>query len=471
MSHLPRSRGFTYTLLLLSSVMASTAHAQSPPATLPLGWQHAATTKSAPVTANAQPPANLPSLEAIDLFRSRDVQLSWHDRRWLLTHQGRTLKDFGSHVEEAKFALRLIQELGLNQRAVIGSPVPHLEYWLVDGHAPGALPRSGMHTFPLEPDRLRVEQLENQWCIRDAERVLFNFGSNPDEARQALAVIQTHHFTQVGFFGQVMSSMIVFGGRGQSNSPTIPATHAAGTTGRPFAPQKFSPPTTTRDGTPRFEHLKQTSTAQTAGYNGIVQPLVPALFAPAKVRANASSESATLMNARSPAWRNQPHFGHQQPARATPTGEEVHHGFDWRQVQMRQDNGAWKITAGTHDLARFATLQQAHMAVATIRYYRFNEAHAVNGEAGSSYFLAQGAAQRGIMLGLHGTEFQPEKLEVQHHSTGYVICQGSRVVLQFRDRPEPARQALETIQRQKLDRLCHLGEPGKEGMTIVVRSR
>ena len=473
MPHLARSSRIACRLLLLGGVLAlpSTSKAQLPPALLPPGWQDAATMKPAPITRNAPTPVTPLESASLETFDPRAVQLSWHDRRWLLTHQGRTLKDFGTHVEDAKLALRLIHELGLNQRAVIGSPVPHLEYWLVDGHAPGALPRSGMHTFPLEPARLRVEKVQTQWCIRDAQRVLFNFGSNPDEARQALAAFQNYHFTEVGFVGQVMPSMIVFGGRGQGDTPTMSATHGAGATGRQFAPQKFSRLATNSDGTPRFEHAKQTPTIQAVGYEGVVQPLIPPLFAPANVRANASGDSATLPSTRSTAWHDQPHFGRQQPAQATPAGQEARHAFDWRQVQMRQDNGVWKIAAGSQALASFGNLLQAQMAMATIRYYRFNELRAVSGEEGSSYFLAQATNARGVMPGLKGTEFQPEKLEIQHQPAGYAICQGSRVILQFRDRPEPARQALEAIQRQKLDRLCHVGEQDKERITIVVRSR
>ena len=115
--------------------------------------------------------------------------------------------------------------------------------------------------------------------------------------------------------------------------------------------------------------------------------------------------------------------------------------------------------------------QQAKIGLATIRYYRFNEMHVVPGSEIPAYFLAQPSTPLGFMFGLQGTEFQPDKLDVQHHAAGYAICQGSHVVLQFRDRPELARQALETIQRQKLDRLCHIGEQGKDGMTILVRSK
>ena len=450
--------------------LSGVAEGQLPKVT---GWQNPAAGVPTPILVNGQPPAAMPATESVEMFDPRAVQLSWHERRWLLVHQGQTLKDFGSHVEEAKFALRLILELGLNQHYVIGSPVPHLEFWLVDGHAPGALPRSRMQTFSIEPGRMRVDQVQNQWCILDGKRVLFNFAQYADEARQALALIQKHRFTQVGFVGQVMPSMIVFGGSGQSDTPTMAAAHGASMAGHPTATQKFSRLAKDEKGTPRFEQVKQNSNVQAAGYEGIAPPLIPALFVSTNVRANSHGESATLANQRAVGWRTQPHFGHQEhsPA-ASPTGQIERHGFDWRQVQLRQDNGVWKLTVGSQQIASFGTnFEQSKMGLAAIRYYRFHELHVVAGGETPAYFLANATSPLGIMLGLHGTEFLPEKLEVQHNAAGYAICQGPLVVLQFRDRPEPARQVLESIQRQKLDRMWQVGEEGKNGMTILVRSR
>ena len=424
-----------------------------------------------PVRAQALPriinqPAAMPATPAaLEMFDPRSVQLSWRDRRWLLVHQGQTLKDFGPRVEEARLALRLIQELGLNQRGVIGSPVPHMEYWLVDGHAPGSLPRGGMHTFPIEPDHVRAEQVQGQWVVRDANRVLFTFGQYADEAREAVAVLQKHHLTQVGFVGQVMPTMVVFGGNGQSGSPTMAATHGASASGRQFAAQKFPRLAKNEDGSLRVEPMKAAQANHAPGYEGLVQPLVPPLFAPAPVRATPAGETPTLGNLRTVGFHQRPHFGKEETA---PAVQEDRRPFDWRQVQVRQDNGAWKLAAGSLVLTGFAgDLQQAQLALSAIRYYRFNELRRGDGPA---YFLAHGASPRGLMLGLRGTEIQPEKLDVQRRPEGYAVCQGTLAVLQFGERPEPARQALEAIQRMKLDRVCHLGGD-KEGMTILVKTR
>ena len=472
MNVLARLGRFACCLLALGGMWArpalgQPARIQFPPVTQPGGMAN-----QVPTAMNAPPPTMVSVTATVDLFNPREVKLSWHDRRWVLVHQGQTLKDFGSRVADARQALRLIQDLGLNQRGVIGSPVPHLEYWLVDGHAPGALPRSGMHTIAIEPDRLRIEQVHQQWCIRDGNRVLFNFAQYADEAREALAVLQKHHFTQVSIVGQVSPTMMVFGGQGQGDAPTMAATHGPSAMGRQFAPQKFPRLVKNSDGSPRFEQLKTTSTPTAPGYEGIVQPLVPPLFTPTTARASGSGEMPTLANQRAVAWHKSSRLGSAQPAQATEQGQEERHAFDWRQAQIRQDDGEWKLTAGSLVLATFGpNLHQAQMALAAVRHYRFQEQRTLAGDAPLAYFLANAAVPRGLMLGMQGSEFQPEKLDVQHLDAGYAICQGPRVVLQFRERPEPARQALEAIQRQKLDCLYHVGDQGKGGMTLVLKSQ
>ena len=431
MPQLARTFRFARRLLLLAGGLALAG---------PVGAQR-------PAGAPAPPPALPPALASLESFDPRGVQLNWHDRHWLLVHQGRTLKDFGPRVEDARFALRLVQELGLNQHGVIGSPAPHLEYWLADGHAPGPLPRRGMQAFPIDPDRLRVEEVQGQWCVRDAERVYFNFARYADEAREAVAVLQKYHFTEVGFVGPGAPTMIVFGGNGKGDRPAQPSRIVAdgGRKG------KTGPP------------------AQ--GYAGIVQALVPPLLAPPVVRVTPPGELPTLGGLHAAAWHSPPHFGPQTLApSAAPAVLEDRRAFDWRQAQVRQEGAAWKLAVGSQVLAGFgADLHQAQAALSAIRYYRFTEVRA--GGDCPAYFLANGASPRGLTLGLRGEELQPDKLDVRRLAEGYAVCQGARVVLQFRDRQEPALQALEAIQRQKLDRVCRLGPQGGGGVTILVRSR
>jgi hypothetical protein len=162
----------------------------------------------------APPPAEAAAAlaESVRPFNTSAVRLEWNNRRWQLVADGVMLKDFGVREQEARQALRLVQDLHLNQYGTVGSPSPVMEYWLSDGRAPQGL-AGGLRALPLDPTGLRVEQIQGQWCLRDSQRVLFNFGQRADDARQALAVVRKYGFTQVGVIGQGITSMFVFTAR------------------------------------------------------------------------------------------------------------------------------------------------------------------------------------------------------------------------------------------------------------------
>ena len=148
--------------------------------------------------------------------------------------------------------------------------------------------------------------------------------------------------------------------------------------------------------------------------------------------------------------------------------------FDWRQVQARQENGEWKLAAGGLVLAHFGNNdREARLALAAIRHYRFTEQWRIGGEEPVfTYYTASGQAPLGVMLGITAQPFQPSQLSIQQVAGRYALCEGTKVVVRLGERPEEAKQLLETIQRNKYDRLCQVGKAeGKEGVTFLVRSR
>src|SRR5262245_56947143 len=117
-------------------------------------------------------------------FDPQHLSLHWDHRRWqILTQDGTILKDFGPAEHEARRALRLIHELGLNEYGTVGSPRPILEYWLADGQAPRALVRSDLRVIPLDPASLHVEKMHGQYTLKEKVRVLFSFESETDANR------------------------------------------------------------------------------------------------------------------------------------------------------------------------------------------------------------------------------------------------------------------------------------------------
>ena len=337
---------------------------------------------------------------------------------------GATLKDFGRNETEARQALRLIRDLRLNQHGVIGGPAPSLEYWLSDGKPPQG-PAAGLRVLPIDAASLRVEQTQNQWVLRDDRRVLFSFGSSQADARQAQAVIRKYGFTQVGTVGAGAPSMIVF-----LAPPGADATRLAS-----------SAPTTAVDpASPAGKAL-----AKYGGLDALPAPAVPPL-------------------------RGAPVTGHGISA-TSDTPDRI--PFDWRQVQLHKDGSAWKLAAGSLVLADFgADEYAARLGLSAMHYYHFTEQRQVGGPSGGfTYYLSEGQAPHGVMFGMDGQSFQPDRLEVRQLQGRWAVCVGDVPLVELGDTPEAANQVLDVIQRQHFDRLCRLGTTDGKGMTFFVRSR
>src|SRR5262249_27757445 len=148
--------------------------------------------------------------------------------------------------------------------------------------------------------------------------------------------------------------------------------------------------------------------------------------------------------------------------------------FDWRQVQMRQEEGGWKLKAGSLELASFGPgSAEARLALSALRYYRFTERWSLGDAAGTfRYYPANRQAPRPRMLGVPAQEFEPAKLAVRQEGGRYTLSEGERVVARLGARPEQAQRLLEVIKRNGYDRLCEVrGADGTEGMTLLLRSR
>jgi hypothetical protein len=342
-------------------------------------------------------------------FDERLVDLQWVNSHWQLAVGGAVLKDFGRFEAEAREALRLIHDLGLNQMGTVGTPRPVMEYWLADGHAPQN-PGRGLRTVPLDLNTLRTEQIQGQWCLRDNLRLLFSFGGRADEANQALAVIRRYGFTQIGYIGQPQPVMLIF----LTNASGQPDARPVG-----------------------------------MGYpsNG-VQPV-------------AYNE---------PNRAGPPNAGAARPMPANSGVQDERIPFDWRQVQLRHENQEWKLATASYTLANFgASEYEARQALQALQHYRFTEHHLVGQPRVFSYFLVNGQAPRGLMLGMTNTSFQPDALSVRHADNGCWICEENRPLIYFGDQLAEARHVLEVIKKYGFDHLCRIGHSEPAVMTFLVR--
>ena len=354
---------------------------------------------------------SLPATPTLRTFDCLTTEINRGNNHWAILADGAVLKEFNTEAD-ARTALGIIRELKLNQYGVIGSP-PIMEYWLVDGHAPfGAGPN--LRLVDLDLNTLHVEELDNQWCLRDKQRLLFNFGVNRAEAYLALDVVRHYGFTQLGRVGQFIPSMLYFlGSRAdQDRPPSLPVPQlGAGQTWQP-------------------------------GQRGVAKR------PPGVARIGFA----------------------QKPVRVEPQTEHVR--FDFRRVEVRRDKNEWKLVCDNHVLANFGANQQdARLAWNTIQHYHFSE-HCLIGRphASFSYYLIGGQAPRGLMFGIMTQPFHPETVVVRQQGQGWGVYAGDQPLVAF-GHIEEARELEAAIQQYRFDHLCRIGNAQGQGMTFFVRAR
>ncbi len=365
-----------------------------------------------------------PPPESIRSFETDHAFADWSFQGWKISADGTTIKDFGRSEADTRQGLRLIRDLHLNQRGVIGGSTPSVEYWLSDGKPPQG-PSSGLRVLPIDGASLRVDQTEGQWVLRDDRRVLFGFGQKEMDARQTLTVVQKYGFNEVGTVGAGTPSMMVFFAQTDPASAAPTAHPAAPTTGPAVDPAS-----------PAAKAL-----AKHTGFDALQVPAVMPLRG-AAFSSNGASPTAD-------------------------TSDRV--PFDWRQVQLKKDNGAYKLAAGSFTLADFGGDEYAaRLGLSAVSYYRFTEQHQAGGV---TYYLSAGQAPRGLMFGTDGQAFEPDRLAVRPIDGRWAVCVGDVPLTPPSDSPEAANGLLAVIQQHHFDRLCRLGSADGKGMTFFVKSR
>lgn len=324
-----------------------------------------------------------------------------------------------------------------------------------------------LRCLPLNPANLRVEMGQGRWWLRDSQRALFGFDQQADAAA-ALAVIKKYHFDQIALVGHVTPTMHVFTARQSGDAPVLPST--SGST-RQLSTQRFPRLAKNPDGSLRGPIIPQSKTA--TPFAGMITPALPPISgqtASPPIVINRPVQP-TLTTRQVSMWRTK-----QQPTTTAPANpnQPQRVPFDWRRAQIQQDGSNWKLVCGGLTLANFGpNVNEARLALSAVRHYRFTEKWRTGGEGQViNYCTASGQSPRGLLLGLQAQPLQPEKLEVKKSETGaYALCNGRQVVLQMGQRPDDARRLLEVIQKNKYDRLCQIGEPGKDGLALLVKSR
>lgn len=134
-------------------------------------------------------------------FDPADVRTDRRDGRWKIVSGRRFLFDFADARDEAQQALAVIRHYRANESCFVGRPDPSLSYLLSQGTAPEGKMK-GEDCIAFDPSRIQVTEAQGRWKIAEGDHWILDFGQKPDEAREALAVIQKHDFRHVCYVGR-----------------------------------------------------------------------------------------------------------------------------------------------------------------------------------------------------------------------------------------------------------------------------
>lgn len=374
-------------------------------------------------------------------FEPQQVEMSWSRDGWCLrTNQG-VLKEFGRRNTEATEALRLIRDLGLTERGVIGNPTPVLEYWLVRGEAPTGTVR-GHRVLSIDLETVKTETDGGQWCVRDRNRVLFNFGYNKMDAEQTLELIRKYRFGRLVVVGQGAPTMMVF--LGDPREMSLPHRHT-------LAPLSLRPTSIqTTSLKPASDAKQDAAIRELSAIQSYATPSIPPLRDTTQINSGGGNPQMMVVPG------------------VTDRISRV--GFDWRQARLRYDADGWVLHVGSLILARFgADEQTARRAIQVLNHYRFNEICLVGApNTVAHFFTVNGHLPRNEFFGVASVPVLTEKLKIEQIEGRQAIVQGTEPLLILGERPEDARQLLDWIERHKVDRLCRVTTRDGQGMLFFI---
>ena len=149
------------------------------------------------------------------------------------------------------------------------------------------------------------------------------------------------------------------------------------------------------------------------------------------------------------------------PQTPPPTPQADCVSFDWRNVQVSNVNGRWKLVEGNTWMLDFGTNQaEANRSRAVVRYYRMNKQCFVGRPNRSMrYWLVNDRAPRGGFQSEDCVPFNLARTEVRRVSGSWKIVEGSHWIMDFGANRAEAEESLAIIGAYGFNRTCFVGRP------------
>jgi len=398
------------------------------------------------LVAGKAPVGSMPGEDAIP-FDPNNAQVTKIGGRWKIVDGTHWILDFAEKKVEADTALKIIKQYKFSYICFVGRPGASMTYFRVDLPTfrlvlPGVVGR--VFVPPTEdcirfnPDNVRAKKFGDRWALVDGTMSLLDFGDSRDECRRALRIIKEYGLNSQCFVGRPDPSMSYYLVNGLAPRGALPGEDSV----------SFNP--------------ANIAVKQIGGRWKIVEGGHWIMdFGDKQSEANTA-----LWIIKKYGFTRMCFVGRPDPsmtyfrAEKLPLQEDCV-SFNYRNLELQQIGGSWKVVEGGHWLLDFGgNKAEAELALKTIRHYKMNS-HCFVGRPNSSmdYWLADGKAPVGSMAGEDAIKFDPEKIEVKQISGRWKIVEGDHWILDFAGERDEAEAALRIIRKYGFSYICFVGRP------------
>ena len=392
------------------------------------------------------PVGSMPGEDAIP-FDPANAQVTNIGGRWKIVDGAHWILDFAEKKVEADSALKIIKKYKFSYICFVGRPGASMTYFRVDLPVlhlvmPGLVGR--LFVLPTEdcikfdPDNVRCNRQGDQWLLMEGSMSMLDFGDSRSECFQARRIIKEYGLNSQCFVGRPDASMTYYLANGLAPRGAI-----AGEDCVSFNPANIQ--------------VKQISGRWkiVEGSHWIMD------FADKQSEANTA-----LWIIKKYGFTRMCFVGRPDPSMTYFRAEELplHEDcvrFDYRNLELQQIGGSWKIVEGGHWLLDFGSNKyEAELAMKTIQHYKMNK-HCFVGRPDPSmdYWLVDGKAPVSAMAGEDAIEFDPTKIEVKQIKGRWKIVEGDHWILDFGAKYDEAEMALRIIRKYGFSYICFVGRP------------
>jgi len=374
-------------------------------------------TLAKPVPA-ADEPVKLSFEENLVRFNPQDVQVVLRSPRWLLVVNNATLKDFGPNERDARDAQRVIRDYNLDAMGSIDGAQPPFEYWLSQGRPPTGGFR-GM-AIPFRREKVRAEKVSGVWCVRDEQKLLWNFGPDDLAAKRAAEVVREYAFDLMGLVGNPPKMVWMV-----------------------------------RD-SQREEHLRMLPASE---FDRSVQMLLQ----------NQLVIPKPIEPLKSVGDRLSPRVAPNALAETVVVGSKF--PIDIRRVESRREKDGWRVVSGDTILATFPRDDgSARQLTAWLQDNRASEVARV-GRNAVPIFLSGGLPLRASTLTVPTHRYKLNELRIARRDEQWVLRDSEATLFEFGDHKDDAEMMMATIRHLNLTTILRFGNPPDGGLSVLARDR